>query len=98
MKEEDICKALDAINNGFSKKKASRVVNVPRSTIQFRLSHKFKKPGPGPPPILSAEAEETLAKWILECHKKGFPREKKDLLDEKLTYKYLSRIIWTILV
>ncbi|XP_031338075.1 uncharacterized protein LOC116166987 [Photinus pyralis] len=77
--EEYVAKAIEEIHKGMSKKKASVIFNVPRATIQFRLSNKFKKPAHGPRPVLSADAEESLVKWILECQRKGFPRRKTDI-------------------
>ena len=89
--EKTISRALeDILNNGLSKKAASRKYGIPRSTLQFRLSEKFTKSTFGPSPILSVDEEKMLVDWVFHSHKKGFPRRKEDLqisiksfLDEK---------------
>nr|CAI5817822.1 unnamed protein product [Callosobruchus analis] len=89
--EETLSKALeDIVNEGLSKKAASKKYGIPQSTLQFRLTDKFSKTTFGPKPILSQEEEKILVDWVLESHKKGFPRRKEDLwvsvkvfLDEK---------------
>ena len=50
-REEIINAAIEAINDGMPKNQASKIFGVPRSTLQFRMSSKFKKPGYGPRPI-----------------------------------------------
>ncbi|KAI4463240.1 tc5 transposase dna-binding domain [Holotrichia oblita] len=78
--EENLQKALQAVNGGMSKIKASELYNVPRSTIQFRLSNKFSnKTSHGPSPYLTEVEEDVLVKWIIESQQKGFPRRKDDL-------------------
>nr|CAI5852989.1 unnamed protein product [Callosobruchus analis] len=63
----------------MSKKAAAKRFGIPRSTIQYRLSDKFKSPGYGPPTVLTSKEEEILIKWIFECHRKGFPRRIDDV-------------------
>lgn len=53
---------------------------MPRTTIIFRLSDKFVKTNHGPSPILTAEEESSLCKWITVCVKKGFPRRKENII------------------
>ncbi|KAJ8949460.1 hypothetical protein NQ318_007561 [Aromia moschata] len=65
--EDTLQQALAEIKNGMSKKRASITFGIPRQTIQHRLSEKFKK------------KRNILEKWIIDCHKKGFPRRKDDL-------------------
>lgn len=88
--ENDLLKALTAIESGMPKREASKLFHIPRATIQFRLSNKFVKSSPGPPTILTSQEESILVDWIKECHRKGFPRRKDDVqasvkqfLDEK---------------
>lgn len=71
--------AVEAVKNGMPKLKASKLFNVPRSTIRFRCSAKFTKSRPGPHTVLSSANEEMLVSWVTECQKKGFPRSKEDL-------------------
>ena len=90
--EENVRKALESVQtDGMSVRKAGQLFGVPRATIQFRLSNQFKnKTTLGPSPILSAEEEDTLEKWILAKHRMVCPRRKegiqasvKDILDAK---------------
>nr|CAI5821448.1 unnamed protein product [Callosobruchus analis]CAI5830396.1 unnamed protein product [Callosobruchus analis]CAI5832848.1 unnamed protein product [Callosobruchus analis]CAI5852990.1 unnamed protein product [Callosobruchus analis] len=46
----------------MSKKAAAKRFGIPRSTIQYRLSDKFKSPGYGPPTVLTSKEEEILIK------------------------------------
>ncbi|XP_072375131.1 uncharacterized protein [Diabrotica undecimpunctata] len=78
-REEKIHKAVEAVKDGMSKLKASKLYGVPRSTIQFRMGNKFKKPGFGPASYLTKEEESILVKWIVTCKKKGFPRRIEDV-------------------
>jgi lambda repressor-like predicted transcriptional regulator len=76
--QEAISKALeDILNNGVSKKAASKKYGIPRSTLQFRLSQKFTKTTFGPSPILSKEEEQILVDWVLQSHRTGFREERK---------------------
>lgn len=78
--EEDIVKALEAIENGMAQREASKLYRIPRATLQFRSSNKFNnKVSFGPNPILTSEEEAVLERWILTSHKKGFPRRMEDI-------------------
>lgn len=78
--EENLIKALNAIrDDGMPKNKAATTFGIPRSTLQFRLSEKFKKPGYGPETVLTANEEKELVHWVLECYRKGFPVRKQEL-------------------
>lgn len=77
--EEQLRSVLYSIKSGqMSIRQASREFKIPRSTIQFRLSHKFNKVTHGPPPVLTSEEESIIVKWVLENFK-GFPRRKDDI-------------------
>nr|CAH7742610.1 unnamed protein product [Callosobruchus chinensis] len=78
-REQKLENALEAVAKGMSKKTAAKRFGIPRSTIQYRLSDKFKSPGYGPPTVLTNKEEEILIKWIFECHRKGFPRRIDDV-------------------
>lgn len=78
--EASLEKALEAIKNGMGKKTAARTYNIPRATLQFRLSKEFVKSRPGPDTVLSSQEESDLAKWIVESSRKGFPRRKEDVI------------------
>jgi len=69
----------EAIQNGMAQRTAAKKYNVPRSTIQFRMSPAFSKTSPGPPPVLGYSGEEDLVNWIRDCSTKGFPRRKENI-------------------
>lgn len=77
--EQNIQRAIEAIRSGMPKKQAAMKFQVPRSTLQFRLSQKFVKSSNGPAPILTSREEEILIEYIEACHRKGFPRRKEDI-------------------
>ena len=77
--EDVLQKALEAVTNGMPKKQASKIYGIPRSTIQNRLSGKFRKISLGPAPILTNEEELIIVDWVLRCHRKGFPRRKENI-------------------
>lgn len=78
--EGDIQKALKAIDNGMSQRKAAAQFNVPRATLQFRVGEKFRqKTSHGPDPVLTADEENSLKKWILTSQRKGFPLRIDDI-------------------
>ncbi|XP_030752340.1 uncharacterized protein LOC115879587 [Sitophilus oryzae] len=78
--EDDVQKALTAINNGTSQRKAALQFKVPRATLQFRASENFHdKTTRGPNPILSLDEETRLKDWICACQKKGFPLRIEDV-------------------
>lgn len=77
--EEALQKALSEIKSGSSKKTIAKKYGIPRSTLQFRLSSKFRKVEKGPNTYLTQDEEAKLASWIIESHKKGFPRRKEDI-------------------
>ncbi|KAK9720975.1 CENP-B N-terminal DNA-binding domain [Popillia japonica] len=64
--EEELAKAIEAINNGMPKKQAAEKFKIPRQTLQYRLSEKFKKPTHGPATYLTQQEENLLEQWILE--------------------------------
>lgn len=77
--EEALQRAIIEIKNGGKKKTVAAKFGIPRSTLQFRLSDKFKKIRKGPNTYLTTEEEAKLEQWILECERKGFPRRKIDI-------------------
>lgn len=77
--ESKIQEALKAVENGMSKRQAALTFNIPRSTIQFRLSQNFSKIQCGPPTVLTPQEEQDLILWIEKCSRKGFPRRMEDI-------------------
>ena len=68
--EDSLLNALQAVKNGMPKRTACKRFGVPRATLQFRLSEKFRKVSHGPSTILTVEEEATLVSWINECQRK----------------------------
>lgn len=87
--------ALAAIQNGLSKKAASKLYGIPRTTLIFRLSEKFNKTDHGPPPVLTKQEEEILVDWIICNHKKVFLRRKKDV--QASVKQFLAKILFIII-
>lgn len=78
--DDNLAVAIHAVENGMSKKAASKQFNVARSTLQFRLKNKERpKFTCGPPSILTEGEEQILVKWLLQSSAKGFPRRREDL-------------------
>lgn len=72
--EDDVLRALESIRNGMSQRKATQEFGVPRSTLQFRVSDKFRnKTSHGPNPVLSPDEESRIEEWISVCQRNGFP-------------------------
>lgn len=78
-RKEQLEAALAAVAGGMSKKGAAKKFRVPKATIQFRLSDKFKKTSLGPAPVLRQDEEVLLVTWLKECQRKGQPRRAEDL-------------------
>lgn len=77
--ESTLQQALNEIKSGVSKKQIAMKYGIPRSTLQFRLGPNFSKIELGHSTYLSKEEEDKLVSWILESHRKGFPRRKLDI-------------------
>lgn len=80
--ENDMHKALLAVENGMSIYSAAKAFKVPRMTLSDKLRGKtpiIRKMGP--PSILSSEEEMLLEKWILHLASVRFPVTKEQLLD-----------------
>lgn len=77
--EETLQKALFEIKAGKPKKTVALKYNIPRATLQFRLSKRFTKTEKGPATYLRKEEELELEQWIIESQRKGFPRRKIDI-------------------
>lgn len=84
--EAQLTAALAAVRNGMPKKTVAVKFQVPRQTIQFKLSHSFRKTSYGPPPVLNSDEERMLVQWIATCSRKGFPWRKCDLQEAVKEY------------
>lgn len=54
---------------------------IPRSTLRFYINNPNHKTSLGPSTILSSAEEKLLEDWIITSARKGFPRNKEDVLD-----------------
>lgn len=80
---EDLQKALKAINRGTPLSVVSREFNIPKSTL-FDKKKGISKPAisrRGPESILGDETEERLIEWIFYMSEQGFPVTKEQLLN-----------------
>ncbi|XP_050064281.1 uncharacterized protein LOC126553153 [Aphis gossypii] len=75
--------ALDAIHKGMNTSTASRIFNVPRTTLRNKLEGKSPVESVGHggvTSILGDETEALLVEWVLTCAKMGFPVDREGLL------------------
>lgn len=84
---DEVKEALKSISEGKSLREAANSTGVPKSTL-FRMTKNntqidCKK---GAPSVLSDQEEEDIVKWILYCAERGFPVNKKQLLDTVKNY------------
>ena len=71
--------ALTEISNGMAIKKASKLYNIPRTTLRHKKNNQHSKPM-GAPTVLTAEEEGRIVQWIIDLGKMGFPVTKEQLL------------------
>jgi len=74
-------RAVDAVkSNAMGYKKASKLFNVPKTTIYDKVKGKSAiHSRQGPNTVLSSE-EAHLAKWLIHMSKKGYGRSKHELI------------------
>ncbi|XP_050509916.1 uncharacterized protein LOC126886858 [Diabrotica virgifera virgifera] len=80
---ENIQKAIEDINlKRLSIRQASKIYNVPKSTLLDTMKEKYKTPGNiGGPTVLSSSEEDLIIKWIIEMGNVGFPVTRSQLVD-----------------
>lgn len=79
--EEAMKQALQAVGNGLTCSEASRMFNVPRSTLVYKKTGKSPiNRRMGPKCVLSEHQEQLLENWVKEMAKRGFPIVKWDLM------------------
>ena len=106
--EQAMVDAMKAVEDGMSVAKAAREHNVPRTTLQDRVSgnvvHGVR---PGPEPYLTHDEETKLAEYITECASAGcsktraeimsiaenIARNKKQLRKKKITHGWYDSFI-----
>jgi len=79
---EQFQNALKSINSGTSISSASKMFEVPRTTLRRKIgSFRSENLGrTGPPPVLGSYIEEKLSTWLTETSRMGFPIDKSCLL------------------
>ena len=77
---ESMIRAMDAVTQGSSVKRAAEQHGVPRTTLRDRISgHVQHGKKPGPEPYLNKEEEEDLANFIEEVAEVGFGKTRKQI-------------------
>ncbi|XP_058834878.1 uncharacterized protein LOC131692052 [Topomyia yanbarensis] len=85
--EEVINNCLHAIRNGMAIKTACRRYDIPRSTIKFRLSKRYKhQTRPGAAPVLDQADELELVGWMNKMARKGYPVTKYRIMNRVSLY------------
>ena len=79
--EYQMQQALDAVQRGWSIRRASEEYDVPRSTLGDRACGRVL-PGAvsGPPKYLTTNEEEELVRFLLGCASIGYARSRKDVI------------------
>lgn len=80
--EEDVGKALEAIKSGMSIRNASKIYQIPRTTLLYK--HTGKSPisaKKGPALVLTDKEESDLVSWFTIISDKGFTLSKQQILD-----------------
>ena len=91
--ENDMEKALEAVKNGIPVFRASKMFNVPRTTLLYKHTGKYPVERKiGPETVLSKHEEALLVDWIFKSVDAGFPVTKNQLLDSvQISVKQLKR-------
>lgn len=75
-----VAKALSMIQQGMSVYKASKLYNVPETTLRNKRQDLYSNEKCGKKPVLNLNEEEQIVDWIHYLCKCGFPVTKKQLL------------------
>jgi len=87
--EEDMQRALNAVANSMSQKKAGLEYGVPRATIQSRINgHISRQEAHIPQQRLSTVQEEHLVKWVLTQESLGLAPTHSQIR------AFAGRILW----
>lgn len=82
--KKDLDRALIEIQNNedtLPVRKIAEKYGIPRTTLRLHRDHPGHKTSMGPMPILTHLEEGKLEEWIITCARKGFPRNKENILD-----------------
>ena len=81
--DEDLSKALEAIKNGMTKKKAAKTFKIPRTTlIDHASGRKELGKKAGKPSCIPKAVEEEIVRKVLRAAEEGFPCTKMMLLSK----------------
>ncbi|CAH2101986.1 unnamed protein product [Euphydryas editha] len=89
--KENLQKAIEAVqdvSNKLSTRQIAEKYGVPRSSLRYHIKNPGHKTSLGPSPTLTVSEESRLEDWIIISARKGFPRNKEDILDT--VQKFLS--------
>lgn len=81
--KEALAAAIASVKEGLSIRVVSQRFGIPRATLHDKVSGKSPavKKKTGPPPILTIEGEQKIARWVIDIAKSGFPITKSDLIE-----------------
>ena len=87
--DDQLKKAIDAINSGSSQRDAAKRFGIPRSTLARRLKGTGKPKKPGRPPVLTEDEEKIIVHKTQVMCDWGYPLDGLDL--RYLVKQYLDR-------
>lgn len=96
---DDSCmvKAMRAVEEGVSIRRASEMYNVPKSSLYDRVSGKVQHGcRPGPSSYLSIEEEDELVHFLIRCSQIGYPHTLSQVLalvQQIVDYKQLDKTV-----
>ena len=89
-------KAMSAVDDGMSIRRASELYGVPKSSLHDRISGKVQHgTQPGPVPYLTSEEEEELVVFLVRTADIGFPRtiaQVLALVQQVLDFKGIDKV------
>ena len=81
--DEDLRKALEAIKNGMTEKKAPKTLKIPRTTLIDHASERNElRKKAGKPSSIPKAVEEEIVRKVLNAAEEGFPCTKMILLSK----------------
>lgn len=87
--EEQMEKALNMVNDGYSQHQAAKLTGIPRRTLRNHLQLGSNKKSIGRKPILTAVQEEDLVNRILSFAEKGLPLTPRSV--RRCVYQYCEK-------
>lgn len=84
--------ALDRVRNGGTIRGASRLYEIPESTIHDKIIQRYANPTPGAPPVIRLENEERIVEWLIDMAKAGLPINTQRLRVFVAKYVKLAKI------